>query len=98
MGEVAFIKLAATVLSAIALGFAPHKEVALGVVYPLGGYTLLEGYGGGDLGFYGAWRLSTPSIGPVFEGRFALKGGPCYLGASTEGRVFLECRVALGGE
>ena len=88
--------MASVVLSAIALGFAPHKEAAIGVTYPWGGYALLEGYGGGDLGLYGAWKIAT--FDPTLEGRFAVKGGPCYLGATTEGRVFLECRVALGGE
>lgn len=97
MGEVLLIKLASVVLSALALGFAPYKEAAIGVTYPWGGYTLLEGYGGGDFGYYGALRVAT--LQPSFEGRFALKGGPCYLGASSEGRVFLECRVLLtGGE
>lgn len=97
MGEVFLIKLASVVLSVLTFGLAPYREAAIGATYPWGGYVLLEGYGGGDFGYYGALRVATPQ--PSFEGRFALKGGPCYLGASSEGRVFLECRVLLtGGE
>lgn len=95
MGEVFLIKLTSVVLSVLTFGLAPYREAAIGATYPWGGYVLLEGYGGGDFGYYGALRVATSQ---PFEGRFALKGGPCYLGASSEGRVFLECRVALGGE
>lgn len=90
MDPIILIKGFSVALTAMALWLSPSREVALGVTYPYGAYTMLEAY---DPLLYGGVKVASYS--PNLELRGALKLGPCYLGASSEGRAFLECRILL---